>query len=75
MAQFNTSHAKDATPYEAFRQIDAEIRGRARIISRGFLDIVKLAGFELMEPVRLRDRKTGIRIEIRPTKEAESADV
>lgn len=75
ISRFNDSHVRDTTPYEAFREMDNEIRGMAQLLSRGFRDVAELAGFEITEPFRIRHRKTGIQITIRPMKEATKADV
>ena len=75
ISSFNESHVRDMTPYEAFRKIDNEVRGMAQLLSRGFRDMAELAGFEIIEPFRVRHRKTGIQIEVRPKKEATKTDV
>lgn len=53
----NEEHYDDLTPYEAFKNIESEERAK-KLISV-LIYIIKHSGFELVERIHLRDKKTG----------------
>ena len=69
MDKYNRSHDKDLTPYKAFKRISRRTRKDARHFGDFIFGMAHIAGFDIIEPVRLRHKATGATLEVRAEEE------